>query len=246
MMDTLTVAGQVARYLPGWRAVLQASEWAVTVCLAGPDGARVTLTVSEGKLHASGCYPPTEMRVDYGGISVTATRPPPVIAGEIERRLLSRYLPQLRKVLEYNRQEQVNREARTRVIAGIAAMFPGSHVTDSGYRGQYATAYIHPHGIGRGEVQAYGNAATVKIEVDGVPADLATAMLAVVASWHQPGEGKWFRVEDEHPRWEIKNPHGDGRNYLCTDEAIRTFGRAHIETVVLVKLPPLPAEAWAV
>lgn len=243
-MDLLTVARQVARYLPGWHAVLQASDWAVTPILAGPDGARVTLTVSDGKMHASGNYPPTEMRVDYAGINVTVTRPPAIIAGEIERRLLARYLPQLRSVLEYNRQEQENREERTRVIAGIAAMFPGSHVTDSGYRGQYATTYIHPHGIGRGKVEAYGNASAVKVELDSVPVDLAVAMLGVIASWAPPAG--WFRIEDDHPRWEIKNPNGDGKNYLCTDEAIRTYGRKHIETVVLKDLPPLPEEAWRV
>lgn len=57
---------------------------------------------------------------------------------------------------------------------------------------------------------------------------------------------EWVRVEDEHPRWEIKNPAGDGQNYLCTDEVIRTYGRAHVERVVLRDLPPLPESAWAV
>ena len=64
----------------------------------------------------------------------------------------------------------------------------------------------------------------------------------------------WVRVEpgpctchyppQEHDRWEIKNPHGDGRNYLVTDEVIRTFGRPHVEGRLLVKLPPLPERAW--
>jgi len=53
----------------------------------------------------------------------------------------------------------------------------------------------------------------------------------------------WTRVADGHPRWEIKNPSGDGRNYLVTDEAIRTFGRKHM-TELMINLPPLPEEAW--
>jgi hypothetical protein len=244
-MDALAVARQVARYLPGWHAVLQASDWAVTVCLVNSDGARVTMTVSDGKLHASGCYPPTEMRVDYGGINVSITRPPVVIAGEIERRLLSRYLPQLAEVIAYNARDLADRERRSEVIAGIGAMFPGAYIRDSGYRGQFATAHIHPARCGSGSVEAYGNAATVKIELGSVPLDLAKAMLTVLAEWAYP-EGEWFRVEDAHPRWEIKNPHGDGKNYLCTDEAIRTFGREHIESVILRNLAPLPAEAWEV
>lgn len=44
----------------------------------------------------------------------------------------------------------------------------------------------------------------------------------------------------DHPRWEIKDPQGDGKNYLITDAAIGTFGRKHIETVTLAGLPPLP------
>jgi hypothetical protein len=54
---------------------------------------------------------------------------------------------------------------------------------------------------------------------------------------------RWTRAEDGHPRWEIKNPSGDGRNYLMTDEAIRTFGRRHM-TELMINLPPLPEEAW--
>lgn len=61
-----------------------------------------------------------------------------------------------------------------------------------------------------------------------------------------PPETEWSRVEDgKHPRWEIKNPHGDGHNYLCTDAVIRTYGRKHTEWL-LRDLPPLPDKAWEV
>lgn len=56
-------------------------------------------------------------------------------------------------------------------------------------------------------------------------------------------ERDWSRVEDGHPRWEIRNPNGDGRNYLCTDAVIRTYGRRHTEKL-LRDLPPLPEKAW--
>jgi hypothetical protein len=241
----LTVAREVARYLPGWRAVLQASDWAVSAILAGPvEGARVALTVSDGKLHMSGCYPATEMRVDYRGINVTVTRPPAIIAGEIERRLLPGYLRQLAEVVTFNARMDRERAARTAVMERIAGMFPGAHVDPASRRGTHAKVYIHPARCTRGMVEAYGSAATVSIELSGVPVDLAAGMLAVLASWRP--EGVWFRVEDDHPRWEIKNPHGDGRNYLCTDEAIRTYGREHMQTVVLRDLPQLPEGAWSV
>jgi hypothetical protein len=60
-----------------------------------------------------------------------------------------------------------------------------------------------------------------------------------------PRETEWRRVEDEHPRWEISNPLGDGRGFLCTDAAIRAFGRKHMENL-LHDLPPLPGRAWEV
>jgi hypothetical protein len=67
-----------------------------------------------------------------------------------------------------------------------------------------------------------------------------------------PGAG-WVRVEPgpctchypphEHDRWEIKNPRGDGRNYLVTDAVIRTYGRRHVEKLI-ARLPRLPERAW--
>lgn len=56
---------------------------------------------------------------------------------------------------------------------------------------------------------------------------------------------EWTRAEDDHPRWEIRNPLGDGRDFLCTDFAIREFGRRHMERL-LHDLPPLPDKAWEV
>lgn len=58
-----------------------------------------------------------------------------------------------------------------------------------------------------------------------------------------PRGTEWERAEDEHPRWEIRNPKGDGCNFLCTDAVIRTFGRKHVEKL-LRGLPPLPDKAW--
>lgn len=59
----------------------------------------------------------------------------------------------------------------------------------------------------------------------------------------RPREAEWRRVEDEHPRWEISNPAGDGKDHLCTDALIRTYGRRHTERL-LAGLPPLPERAW--
>jgi hypothetical protein len=49
-----------------------------------------------------------------------------------------------------------------------------------------------------------------------------------------PGRGQWY----------ITDPLGDRRDKQITDEAIRTFGRRHIEGRVLAGLPPLPGCAW--
>jgi len=53
---------------------------------------------------------------------------------------------------------------------------------------------------------------------------------------------EWVRVDaGEHPRWVLP---GQGRH--VTDFALHTFGRRHMETVILKGLPPLPGEAWSV
>jgi hypothetical protein len=62
---------------------------------------------------------------------------------------------------------------------------------------------------------------------------------------------EWTRVEDDHPRWVLparRHPSGalSAAGYLCTDEAIRTYGRRRVETVILAGLPPLPEQAWDV
>jgi hypothetical protein len=63
-------------------------------------------------------------------------------------------------------------------------------------------------------------------------------------------QSAWTRVEDEHPRWELPGER-DGAGVLVTagrlvtDEAIRVFGRKHIERL-LAGLPPLPEQAWEV
>jgi len=172
------IAGQVARYLPGGRWALEASWDGCGSILAGPDGARLHLTgPRDGKVHVSGCFPMTVMRVTGCGINVGASRPPAVIAAEISRRLLPGYLGQLRQVAEYNDAEERDRETRTQVIGKIAAMFPGSHVRTAGHRGMYTEALLN----GGGTVEAYGDAGTVKLELHSIPADVAMAMLAVLA-----------------------------------------------------------------
>jgi hypothetical protein len=77
--------------------------------------------------------------------------------------------------------------------------------------------------------------------------DGAACTLAAGPADPEPAGGApwWVRVEDEHPRWEISNPAGDGHDYLCTDALIRAYGRGHVERVILHGLPPLPECAWA-
>jgi hypothetical protein len=62
----------------------------------------------------------------------------------------------------------------------------------------------------------------------------------------EPGPCDCHHPPQEHDRWEIKNPHGDGRNFLVTDMVIRTYGRRHTEGRLLASLPPLPEQAWEI
>jgi hypothetical protein len=63
-------------------------------------------------------------------------------------------------------------------------------------------------------------------------------------------QSAWRRVDNEHPRWELPGERDSAGllsspGYLITDEAIRTFGRKHIECL-LAGLPTLPEQAWEV
>jgi len=180
--EARSIAGQVARYLPGGGWALEASWDGYGAIVAGPDGARLHVNPPrDGKVHVSGCFPMTDLRVTGCGVNIGASRPPAVIAAEITRRLLPGYLGQLREVTEHNEQDARDTEARAAIIGKIAALFPGGHVRTAGHRGTYTEALIHPAGCGTGSVEAYGDASTVKIDIHGVPADLAMAMLAVLA-----------------------------------------------------------------
>jgi len=59
----------------------------------------------------------------------------------------------------------------------------------------------------------------------------------------------WARVDVSHPRWGLPGERDSAgiltsAGHLVTDEAIRTYGRKHVERVILAGLPPLPEEAW--
>jgi len=62
----------------------------------------------------------------------------------------------------------------------------------------------------------------------------------------RPEPGEWRRVEGDHRGWEIGQLGDGSRHRLIMDQAVRTYGRKHVETVVLAGLPPLPEEAWEV
>ena len=83
----------------------------------------------------------------------------------------------------------------------------------------------------------------VRLAAEERLAALAALLLEAAGPEPEAEVPRWARVEDEHPRWEIKNPLGDGRDYLLSDEAIRTFGRAYL-TKLMADLPPLLEEAW--
>jgi hypothetical protein len=54
---------------------------------------------------------------------------------------------------------------------------------------------------------------------------------------------RWYRVEDEHPRWQLAELNGS-YSRLVTDALIRNYGRRHLEAKILKDLPPLPPAAW--
>ena len=166
MRDTeaRSIAGQVARYLPGAGWAPDAAWDGYGAILAGPDGARLHLTgPRDGKIHVSGCLPVTSLRVTAGGINVGASRPPAAIAAEVGRRLLPAYRAALA--------DQI-----TGLFPAGAAAMP-SHCQSS----SRSEIVLHLGEAAGGWVKFYGRGHEVELDRMRVPAAVAVEMLAVLA-----------------------------------------------------------------
>jgi hypothetical protein len=111
--------------------------------LLGPDGARVLFTghgygddeKSTQKLELIALYPDGTLRDMYPSpesvrINVTRDRGPAVIAREITRRLLPKYLPELERAQAWKRKDAARKVEQERVAAELfelAGDRPGTH-----------------------------------------------------------------------------------------------------------------------
>jgi hypothetical protein len=79
----------------------------------------------------------------------------------------------------------------------------------------------------------------MRLRLDQLAADATVGWVRV-----EPGPCDCHHPPMRHDRWEIRIGDGPLDYRLITDFAISTYGRRHIETRVLVNLPPLPEQAW--
>ena len=182
--EARSIAGQVARYLPGAGWAPDAAWDGYGAILAGPDGARLHLTgPRDGKIHVSGCLPVTSLRVTAGGINVGASRPPAAIAAEVGRRLLPAYRAALAEIREQDAIERAAQLARAALADQITGLFPAgaaampSHCQSS----SRSEIVLHLGEAAGGWVKFYGRGHEVELDRMRVPAAVAVEMLAVLA-----------------------------------------------------------------
>lgn len=169
----------VARYLPGWSVDTEWDSCGEVLC--GPREARLYMSLTDkGMVHFSGCWPPGDYRPHPCGINVTTARGPAVIAAEVQTRLLPGYLAELERIQTHLTAQASAKSERSEVMAGIGEMFPGSHVRETGYRGNYTEVLFDSRSGHRGMAKAYGSAESIELELS-LSRDLALEVLALMA-----------------------------------------------------------------
>jgi hypothetical protein len=121
----LETAGLICEALPGWTVGRRAEETIsspVWASIRRADGAEVHLCLDDykGRIEFSGTFPQGFQDRDSVSISVSALRPVAKIAAEIERRLLTIYLPQFAEAVERKRAAEAGRAESIDTAAAVA------------------------------------------------------------------------------------------------------------------------------
>jgi hypothetical protein len=158
------------------------------VTITGDGG--ITLHVESlysdpGRVEISGVYPSTRMeRLARTTITVAASRGPKVIAREITSRLLPGYLTELARVVEFNVRQAHDTGLREALAGKLTGMFPGAFTRTTGWTLQ-GTEVVIPCDSGPSDGGTAGlstGAATVHLDLRGVPQAVALRMLEILAA----------------------------------------------------------------
>ncbi len=165
-----------------------------TARLVGPDGARIHIRVSTydyrpddgSRLEISGSYPHHprygSFSREYPSITVAASKEPQVIARDIQRRFLPKYLPLYQKARQAE-QDYVDGLARQGAVIQQLADVMGSKTGQS-------CVYLPSTLSCYGRIEVYEGGDAVKIELGSVPVKLAIEIAMVLANFGEKGERK--------------------------------------------------------
>jgi len=152
--------------------------------LRTPEGDNLTMTEDNGRITVAAWFPATAMPdTERYSISVDETRGAEIIAREISRRLLPRYRPELRRVLDYNARMVRQHEERGALLTQLAEALGGTYRhPEYSLRADSATLRLAtmPGTVG-GEVSVTRKADSVDMTLRNVPAPVALRMLALMS-----------------------------------------------------------------
>jgi hypothetical protein len=178
------VAGKIAETLgEGWAAADPHPDYPGCELL-GPDGARLYFRPEgyrEWKRYSIvGSYPDgtrDAYRAEHFSITVSCEKSPEKIAGDIARRLLSKYLPELAKAREAVARHQ-DREAAADALAAELAAIIGTEASGTSRRRSFSGPHRVP-GFLRVEVRSGDS-----VNLDGsVPPEIARELMRLLADW---------------------------------------------------------------
>lgn len=183
---TRQVAGTVTTELgAGWKVDTAGAEGANMIHADGPDGARIGFMLDwrdADRLEIHGTYPDGWTKL-YGvqshKITVKRDRDPRAIAGEITRRLLPAFLPELADVTERLQRDRIATVQRHTVRDAIIARNNGVRWLDHLERDSQTSLGLHL-ADGYGDVELSNNGTSASVKLHGLPIDLARQVLDLV------------------------------------------------------------------
>lgn len=178
-------AALVAECMDGWKVDTSESyDDYPGAYIDGPDGARLYLRLdwrNKDRVEITSSYPKNEARPTQFEIGVSRDRGPQVIAREIERRLLPKYLPELVKVRESIETHTRAAAARLELAEELMKVLPGASLDHDADRGRTKVSFYGRGHEGYGNIEIYFSGDSASIKLHSAPADMVRRVARAIA-----------------------------------------------------------------
>lgn len=185
MDDIVKLGARVAAQLgPGWQAT--PGPFDTTATLLHPDGRRLRMDESQGRVYVRGQYPdgPTPYQTSDPRISAAISRGPAAIAADITRRLLPTYEEQMAEVRRFQEEEKRRRQKLEQATRRILVLLPGSYIRDFERTNHDITVRWNLGATlddGRAEIRLTGDGSSAELWLRHLPYELVEAALSALA-----------------------------------------------------------------